>query len=466
MEGGGCYTGGMMGQVVDQPRFSDFRQHIDELAQAALDGADPTAAVQRYLRRRGRTLLIGEPPDYHTFDLDAGRIFIVAAGKAAVPMTRGALDVLGREPATGVVAAKKGNRDWSAETLGWPVALHLGEHPLPGRNSLRATEAVVEMLSHARANDLVLCLISGGASALLTRPLLPLKDWQRLVEILLKSGCTIGELNAVRRELDGIKGGGLARLAAPAACYGLILSDVIGNAIRDVGSGPTVIEDKPIQSRAMDVLGRYDVARRLDRDAWQKLTDALQKAQLARARSEVTAINYLVGDVRQAATAALVKAIQLGFVGALLTTHMEGEARVLGRLAAAIGRDTAPGVCYVLGGETTVAVRGKGVGGRNQETALAAAIALEGLKNVAVASFGTDGEDGPTDAAGAVVTGATAVAARRYGLDLRASLDDNNSHGLFRRLDAVAEDSSPHLIRTGVTGTNVNDLLFILTYSS
>lgn len=457
--------------VPDPPRFADFRRHVDDIVAATVAAADADDAVSRYLRREGRFLTIGREPDAEQIDLDRGRVYLVASGKAAVPMARAALRVLGDDVAAGIVITKDtglGADDLiqtaGEEFSGRPVKIFSAGHPVPDERSVDGTKAVVDMLADARREDAVICLISGGTSSLLTQPLLPLEDWRKLVELLLKSGCTINELNAVRRSVDRIKSGGLARAAGPATCYGLILSDVIGNQLNVIGSGPTVPEEELVVG-AVQVLGRYDIARQLEREEWGRLALALNQARFLHKSPRPSTRNFIIGDVRGAATAALVAAIRMGFVGQLLTAHLDGQAREIGRLAAGIARDLPSGQCLIMGGETTVTVRGKGVGGRNQELALAAALALERQPRAVVFSFTTDGEDGPTPAAGAAITGETARLARSYGLDPVAYLVDNGSHAFFERLDNLSRGrAEPHLIITGPTSTNVNDLIVVLSY--
>lgn len=451
------------------PRYVDYRRHVDELVTAGIGAADSELAVSGFLKKEGRTLSIGREPEIEHIDLDQGRVFLVASGKAAVPMARAALRVLGDDLEAGIIITKDiGQGEVGVakedEFAGRPVKIIAAGHPVPDERGIDGTKAVVEMLSAARREDVVLCLISGGTSALLTQPLMPLEDWRKLVELLLKSGCTINEFNIVRRSVDRIKGGGLARAASPATCYGLILSDVVGNPLNMIGSGPTVPDEDLVVS-AVQVLGRYDIARQLEREEWGRLALALNQARYLHKAPRPSVRNFIVGDVRGAATAVLVAAIRLGFVGQVLTTHLDGQAREIGRLTAGIGRDLPPGQCLIMGGETTVTIRGKGVGGRNQELALSAAIALERHPHVAVFSFSTDGEDGPTPAAGAVVTGETARLARSYGINPMAHLMDNGSYSFFARLDEVSRGRvEPHLIVTGPTGTNVNDLVVILSY--
>lgn len=464
-----------------KPRRQNYRQHVDLLIEAALAAAEPAACVGRALRRDGQTLIVAEQ---ERFDLSQGRVFLVSVGKASVPMAKAALEVVGDALATGVVIYKKSEREWTAELEDGRLRFFAAGHPVSDEQSIEGAAAVVEMLKHTGPEDLVLCLISGGASALMTQPMIPLEDWQALLAALLGSGCTINELNMVRRQLDRVKGGGLAAMAAPATCFGLILSDVVGNPLEFIGSGPTVEEaDDAPAPYAAEVLGHYDIATQVGRERWQRLADALRQTQYGKAPAGNLVRNFIVGDVRQAAVAAQVRAMQLGFVTQLLTCHLEGEAREVGRVASAIARDLSPGHCLIMGGETTVTLQGEGMGGRNQELALAAAIGLEGLAHAVVACFGTDGEDGPTTAAGAVVTGETAAFGRRFGLNPQQFLANNDSYHFFQHLDeqilaerqegGEAEEPSNdeerktadlHHIITGPTGTNVNDLLFILSY--
>lgn len=459
--------------VPSPPGYIAYRHHVDEIVAAVVAAADAEAIMSRYLARDGQTLTIGREPDAEQVDLDRGRVYLVATGKAAIPMARAVLRVLGDDLTAGIVITKditgangSANADpfEEGEFSGRPIRVFRGSHPVPDERSVAGTRAVVDMLSGLRREDAVLCLISGGTSSLLTQPLMPLDDWRKLVGLLLKSGCSINELNAVRRSVDRIKSGGLARAAVPATCYGLILSDVIGNPINVIGSGPTVPEDDLVVG-AVKVLGRYDIARQLEREEWGRLALALNQARYLHQAPRPPVRNFIVGDVRIAAMAALVAAIRLGFVGQLLTVHLDGQAREIGRLAAGIARDLPAGQCLIMGGETTVTVRGKGQGGRNQELALAAALALERQSRAVVFSFATDGEDGPTPAAGAIITGDTARLARSYGIDPIAYLLDNGSHTFFARLDELSHGrAEPHLITTGPTATNVNDLVVILSY--
>jgi hydroxypyruvate reductase len=291
-----------------------------------------------------------------------------------------------------------------------------------------------------------------------------LAEWQQLTTHLLQSGCTINELNAVRKQLDEVKGGGLALMAQPAATVSLILSDVVGNPLDVIGSGPTAPNPQP-PAEALTVLHRYRARRTLARETWSRIYDLLTDPRSATSLARFEGLevrNIIVGDVRRAANAASAAAEKLGFTSTVLTAHLQGEAREVGRVAAALAKDANAGSCLLLGGETTVTVHGDGHGGRNQELALAAAIALEGFPQRVIASFATDGEDGPTDAAGAVITGETIAAADGVNLDAREYLDRNDSYAFFTHLAKAT--GRTFLLQPGPTGTNVNDLLFVLRY--
>ena len=449
-------------------QFSHYRNHIDELVYAALDAADPETAVSRHLKRQNQTLIIN---NQEYFDLTQGRLLLVSVGKAALPMLDAASAIIGDGLTAGIAVTKVIPPEYQPTHPA--IQIHRGSHPVSSQESIDATTAVHHFLQQTEANDLVLCLISGGASALLTQPLVSLADWQALNQALLASGCTINEFNTVRRQLDAVKGGGLSRWAAPARTISLILSDVVGNPLEFIGSGPTVPgTDTPAD--AMQVLAQYDIANQVKEAVWAVISEQLSvKSEPLLVNSVAQPVNHIIGDVRKAAEAALAKAQELGFTTQLLTVRLEGEAREVGRIAAAIAKDTPPNHCLILGGETTVTLHGSGKGGRNLETALSAAIALENWPQtshaepveVAVASFATDGEDGPTDAAGAVVTGNTVVTGKTIHLNASQYLHNNDSYHYFKQLDEE-KTANATLIQPGSTGTNVNDLVIILTYKN
>ncbi|MGH2536816.1 MAG: glycerate kinase type-2 family protein [Candidatus Promineifilaceae bacterium] len=434
------------------PAFADHRQHIDQLIASGLAAADPAAAVGRHLARRGAEVQVAG----RRYGLRRGGVYLISVGKAALPMAAAAAAILGNAIQAGVVIPKRGRAAAPRPSLPAGIQISPAGHPVPDEESLRATANALALAHQAGRGDLLLCLVSGGASALLTRPRLALDDWQALVEALLAAGCPIQAINTVRRELDAVKGGGLARAFAPAACAALILSDVVGSPLAAIGSGPTV--PGPSQAaEALALLECYRIEERLSAGAWAAVQAALVSAPEAGRPTAPDVHNVIIGDGRLAAEAALLAARRLGFAARLLTEHLAGEARAAGRLCANLIVDAPAGSCLILAGETTVTLRGDGRGGRNQELALAAAVGLDGWEDRAVAAFATDGEDGPSGAAGAVATGLTAAAGRALGLDPADHLARNDSASFFRPLGG--------LIETGPTGTNVNDLVFGLHYA-
>jgi glycerate 2-kinase len=434
---------------------------------AALAAVDPGGAVRRQVRRQGDLLTIAG----RNYDLAAtGRIWVVGGGKAAASMTATLHTVLGDRLAGGLVVTKYGHATPSLAGGGdtGPVEVVEAGHPLPDEAGVAGTRRMADLLALATGCDLVLAVISGGGSALLTLPAegLSLADVQRTTDLLLRSGATIVELNTVRKHLSQIKGGGLARLAGGTSVVSLVLSDVVGDPLDAIASGPTV-SDPTTFADARDVLERYALVERLPSAVRQRLQAGLD-GRVADTPKPGAALfqcvqNVIVGNNRLAAEAAIQAAHGRGLNALLLSTFVEGEAREVARVAAALAKELVghdrpvrKPACLVWGGETTVTVRGGGLGGRNQELALAAALAMDGLPNVLFVALGTDGTDGPTDAAGAVATGETAARARALGLDPVAHLDDNDAYPLF---DALGD-----LIRTGPTGTNVNDLLFMFAF--
>jgi hydroxypyruvate reductase len=326
----------------------------------------------------------------------------------------------------------------------------------------------VDLLADADPRDLVVCVISGGGSALLTLPVegISLTDLQQTTDALLRCGATINEINVVRKHLDVVKGGGLARAAAPAQLLTLVLSDVVGNPLDAIASGPTV-PDTSSWRGAAEVFDRYEL--------WDEVPAAVAdrvRRGLAGEFPEnpgpddplfATAQTVVVGSNLRAAQAAAAQGATLGLRTLVLSTYLEGEARDVARLLAGVLREVnasgnpLPRPCLVVaGGEPTVTIRGTGRGGRNQELALAAAFSLQDVPNVLLASIGTDGNDGPTDAAGAFVDGTTLARARARGLDARAALAHNDSYSFF---DALGE-----LVKTGPTNTNVNDLYLLFAF--
>ena len=326
----------------------------------------------------------------------------------------------------------------------------------------RARGRIADISRAAGPNDVVICLISGGASALLPLPAagITLEAKQKTTRLMLACGANIHEMNTVRKHLSAIKGGGLARLAAPARVIGLILSDVIGDDLDVIGSGPTA-PDHSTFSDALAVIDRFQLRGRIP--------SSVRKHLEAGARGEVedtpkrldNVTNVIVGSNRLAIDAAAREARRLGYRTLVLSTLIEGETRDVARMHAAIAREVRasgnpvkPPACILSGGETTVTLRGEGLGGRNQEFALAAAIDLDGAEDTVLLSGGTDGTDGPTDAAGGIIDGTVLARARSEGLNAREALAANDSYHFLERLEA--------LLKTGPTNTNVMDLHIVL----
>ncbi|MCX6622746.1 MAG: glycerate kinase, partial [Acidobacteria bacterium] len=339
-------------------------------------------------------------------------------------------------------------------------------HPVPDEQGVLGARRIAEMVAGAGERDLVLCLISGGASALLPLPADPvtLAGKQDVTRLLLRSGANIHEMNAVRKHLSAIKGGQLARLASPATVIALMLSDVIGDNLDVIGSGPTAPDPSSFQD-AQGILNKYGILDKVSQPIQERIRDGLagRIPETPKAGDPVfgNVQNLVVGSNRLAVDAAAAKAKELGYRPLVLSTLVEGETRDIARLHTAIAREVrlsgrpakAP-VCILSGGETTVTVKGDGLGGRNQEFALAAALDLAGLEGITVLSGGTDGTDGPTDAAGALADGETVARAKKLGLEPARFLARNDAYHFF--------DPLGDLIRTGPTGTNVMDVMLVL----
>ncbi|MEA4909977.1 MAG: DUF4147 domain-containing protein [Anaerolineaceae bacterium] len=436
-------------------------QQIRAVLQASLKAADPYRAVQAALVRRGEDLYVGG----ERYALgDFKRVLLTGFGKAGVAMAQAAVEILGERVTDSAVIVK--HLPGAVPGLEG-IHFYPGNHPVPGEDSVRSTQALLRLVEGCTAEDLVICLVSGGGSALFTAPVedVSLDSLQQLTQRLLASGADINEINAIRKHLDQVKGGGLAGQAYPAQVVALVLSDVVGSPLDVIASGPTVA-DRSTLDDVDHILEKYRLGGHLPGEVEAYLRKARTQgwetpkpgdARLARTNTQVVASNAL------AAQAAVEAARAQGFHAGLLSTRVTGEAAVVGGLLAGILCELAGGdgilprpACLVAGGETTVTLRGDGLGGRNLETALGAVQGLEGVEKVALITLATDGEDGPSGAAGAVVTGETWSRARALELDPAAALGRNDSRPFF----ALLED----LLVTGPTGTNVNDLAFLVAY--
>jgi len=425
---------------------------IEQIFRSALLAAAPDAAV------RGQMQHILELYREGNFR----RMITVGFGKAAPVMADALAESTDDLIGAGLVITKYGHSLASA-----PVGIQVLEagHPVPDENGLQATEELIRLVGTADERTLIVTLISGGGSALLVAPRagISLADKQRTTSLLLQAGADIGELNTVRKHLSQVKGGRLAEAAYPATTISLILSDVIGDPLDVIASGPTAA-DPTTFSQALGVLERY----RLREKAPPTVTELLRRGEQGEI-PETPKVgspflerveNIIIGSNSQALEAAARSAREFGYTVEILSAALTGEARKVGQQlarqaqTAAASKSRTAGLCLLAGGETTVTVRGQGKGGRNMELALAFAIEIGGKPGITLLSAGTDGTDGPTDAAGAIVDGTTIARARELGLDPQTYLDDNNSYAFF--------DQCGGLLVTGPTGTNVMDLQILV----
>ena len=428
------------------------------IVQAALASSEPAAAIRSHVRRFGDVLDVAGTP----YDLANYRdIYVVGGGKGAGPMAQAMEELLEDRITAGVICVKYG---YAVATR--KVDVEQAGHPIPDDRGVRAADRMVALAQAAGPSDLVISLISGGASALMVAPAdgITLADKRRLTNALLRSGATINEINVVRKHLSRIKGGGLARLAYPATVINLILSDVLGDPLDVIGSGPTVPDSSTFHD-AWEIVERYDLDRDLPGSIAARLRDGLvgSAAETPKPGDPIfgRTQNVVVASNSRAVRAAVDQARRDGLSTLLLSTYVEGEAREVARVFAAVAREivesdnpVARPCAIIAGGETTVTVRGQGRGGRNQEFALAAGIHLAGIDGVTILAFGTDGSDGPTTAAGAFADGSTVARGMAVGIHARQALVDNDSHSFFQVLG--------DLIVTGPTNTNVDDLYVIV----
>jgi len=444
------------------------RAELIDIYQSALKAADPYRAVANHLSLAGSTLSAGG----EHYDLDRfRRIVVIGAGKGTAPMAQAVEEILGDRIDEGIIVVKYGHTRPLRKIVQKEAA-----HPLPDEAGTKATAEIRELLKKAGEETLVICLLSGGASSLLVAPAdgITLNDKRAMTDLLLSAGADIQELNAVRKHLSAVKGGRLAEIAYPATIISVILSDVIGDRLDVIASGPTVPDSTGFRD-ALNVIHRYSLEKKIPNGVFSLLhlgvTGVIPDTPKSGAVFFKKTQNIVVGSIRQSIEAARVRATELGFEPHFLESDLQGEAKDVARSLAskAIEMQSAmrPGDsprCLLAGGETTVTVRGKGKGGRNQELAIAFALGIEGRDGISLLSAGTDGTDGPTDAAGAVVDGTTAAKAREQGLDPVEYLANNDSYTFFRKFDELTGEKA-HLL-TGPTGTNVMDLQITLMEKS
>ena len=435
---------------------------ICQVLAAAINSADAAASIKKIVTLSGNLLIV----DHNTYDLEVyKRIFVLAAGKAAVPMATAVSEILGDLISSGVVITKHGYIDPKLSILQPQIIVFEAGHPVPDRRSLKASSKLVSSIRNLDQDDLVICLFSGGGSSLMLQPAtgLSLKDIQDTISLLLTCGATIDEINTIRKHLDELKGGKLAKLLFPATVITLLLSDVIGDQLDVIASGPTVADNSTFED-GLAVLKQYNLISQAPQAVFTHLSNGIARnipETIKPGDPVLDKVQYvLVGSNTQSALAALQAAEALGFTSSLLSSPIHGEAAQVGLELAETAKSLwvshaagSPPACIINGGETTVTVKGTGLGGRNQELALGAVHSLAGIDQIMLISLATDGGDGPTDAAGAVVTNQTysiGLAKNLYPLDF---LERNDAYHYFEPLG--------DLIKTGPTLTNVNDLVFI-----
>ena len=436
----------------------ELRAHARGIFMAGVKSADPVDGIKTNVRLHDDYLQIADR-NYRLANIR--NILVVGCGKAAAKMALAIEDLLGDRVSGGIVVVKYGY----ALSLERIKVVEAG-HPIPDEAGVDGARQIIELVRTAGENDLVLFLISGGGSALLPGPAdgLTLAEKQRTTQMLLQSGATIQEVNAVRKHISKLKGGRFAKLVAPANCVSLILSDVIGDSLEAIASGPTVA-DSTTYGDCLEIVRRYGLTDKTPHavvnllrrgaegaiDETPKPSDAIfHKVQ-----------NVIIGSNRAALNGAERQAETFGYQTRVLSSSVEGESLTVAKSHAALVKEIAGSgqplrrpACVISGGETTVTIRGDGLGGRNQEFALAAAVEIDGLDGVIVLSGGTDGTDGPTDAAGAIVDASTVQRGRARGLDAAAFLARNDSYHFLKATD--------DLLITGPTFTNVMDLQVML----
>lgn len=433
-----------------------LRRHLEDILWAGLEASDPGAAVGRCLSIEGGRVRVRAPGGEEEETFEPERVFVLAAGKAAGPMAGAAVELLGELLSGGVVVTKDDHEvPESAREAG--LEAHFASHPEPDERGEDAASRAARMAEDLGEKDLLLCLISGGASALLADPdqSVRLGDLGSLTGALLRSGAYINEINTVRKHISSLKGGGLARLAAPAGVISLLLSDVVGDDPSAIASGPTVPDPTTLDD-ARAILDAYGIDP--PESVARLLRSAPETAKAGDAAFEGVT-NVVCGGGGSSVEAAAQRAAELGYEPLIVSTSMNGDARGIAAAYAAMiresrrsGNPSTPPCALVSGGEATVVVRGDepGEGGPNQELALTLALELDGVEGWAALAADTDGNDGSTEAAGGVVDGETARRAREAGVDPAKALSRNDSHR--------ALETGGALLVTGPTGTNVNDL--------
>ena len=405
----------------------ELKKDANSIIRESIAAVVPDEAVQRALKQ---------------FHPGKGRIILVAAGKAAWQMADTAVKILGHVD-SGIVITKYDHV--KAQIPG--VTCYEAGHPVPDTNGVAATQKALELVIDLKEEDTVLFLLSGGGSALFEAPLIPLAELQDITKQLLACGAEITEINTIRKRLSGVKGGRFAQKCAPAKVFSIVLSDILGDPLDMIASGPAYPDNSTCE-QALEIASKYQL--QLSERAWQLLS-----VETPKELNNVT--THIAGSVRELCKAAASACQRLGYQPVILTDLLSCQAKEAGTFLASIARSHAgenKPMAFLAGGETVVQLTGNGKGGRNQELALSAAAGIEGLENVLIFSLGSDGTDGPTDAAGGIVDGTTASTLRGQGISIHQVLKDNDAYHTLKAVDG--------LIFTGPTGTNVNDISVVL----
>jgi glycerate-2-kinase len=434
--------------------FQDMREELKNIFKSAIKAADPYTATIRTLEREGWKKRFKE---FET-------IYVVGAGKASYPMAKAvvySVNEIGKRIREGIIIVPtsithKPHQNIDIRTAG---------HPLPDQSGIDSTREIINILNRAHERDLVITLLSGGGSSLLVQPKkgITLKDYRKTTDLLLKSGADIREMNTIRKHISNIKGGQLAKTAYPASVLSLVLSDVVGDPLDVIASGPTTPDLSTFQD-CSNILSKYSLPKRVPKPILTVIEKGLLGKKEETPKSEEPYFerteNLLVGNNLLALQGAKEKGVEYGYHSLILSSEVEGETREEAKKQIAFARNLLefgnphpPPVCLISGGETTVNVVGDGKGGRNQEFVLQASLEMEGLP-ISLLSGGTDGKDGNTEAAGAVCDGETVRRAKSMGLNPEKFLEQNDSYTFFKKLD--------DLVITGPTNTNVMDLHLIL----
>ena len=447
-----------MTQMRSMGTVKSLRKDALSILRFSIKACDPFYAIRRCIKLKQKKLGVNHLPyDLKSFQ----RIFIIGAGKASARMAFALEEILGEKISSGIVITKEG---YLAPLK--RIELVEGGHPLPDRYGWQATRRILRLLSRANGNDLIIFLLSGGGSSLLVSPVsgISLKDKIKLTDQLLRCGANIKEINAIRKHISQVKGGRLAQLAQPSPVLTLILSDVIGDRLDSIASGPTA-PDNTTFSECLKIIQKYELTDKIPPSIYLRLKKGaegkIQETPKPGDRIFKRVRNVIIGSNRIALQAAKKKAEDLGFNVLILPRPVSGDTTraalrhvSLVRKIKKEGDPISPPACVISGGETTVKIKGKGLGGRNQEFTLVGAMEISGMENVVFLSAGTDGTDGPTDAAGAICDGDTIKKALKCGLDPKRYLNDNDSYHFFQTLG--------DLIITGPTHTNVMDVHLIL----